>query len=384
MPGPGEVLVRIRAAALNHRDHFIRQHLYPAIGFGAPLLADGVGVIEALGSSSSSPPPSTLSLLGKRVLLTPFRGWAADPLGPEDDRRFAVAGGTRLYPDVGYAQDWIAVPAAEVEVCPAHLSDAEAAALPLVGLTAWRAVVTKSGLGLSFKKGEEAATTSGRGKNVLVTGIGGGVAIAALQFLVAFGCNVWVTSSSEAKIKRAVETLGAKGGVSYRDGDNDAANNNGGKPVPWDKKLAALLPRDRPLLDAVIDGAGGDVVAKTALRLLRPGGVVVSYGMTVGPRMDWLMGAVLRNVELRGTTMGSRAEFADMVAFVAERGVAPVVSRVARGLENLEAIEDLFKEIRDGSQFGKLVIEISSSGSAEDVDGDEDEDEKNKKADAKL
>ncbi|KAK7752559.1 hypothetical protein SLS62_005527 [Diatrype stigma] len=382
VPGPGEVLVRMRAAALNHRDHFIRQHLYPGIGFGVPMLADGVGIVEALGPDdvNSSPSPSkpkggTGALLHKRVLLTPMRGWAADPVGPEDERRFAVAGGGRNYPDVGYGRDWAAVPASEVEPCPEHLSDAEAAALPLVGLTAWRALVTKANLGLCFSRDDKEGKGKER-KNILVTGIGGGVALAALQFAVGFGtCDVWVTSSSTSKIERAV-ALGAKGGVLYRDDNNSTS-------TTWDKKLATQLPPGRPYLDAVIDGAGGDVVARAALRLLRPGGVVVSYGMTLGPKMDWLMGAVLRNVELRGTTMGSRAEFADMVAFVKARRIVPVVSRVVRASEcwgqkkregegdvgyDFAAIEGLFADIRAGRHFGKLVIEISTA--ADDEDGD--------------
>ncbi|RYP27279.1 hypothetical protein DL768_011265 [Monosporascus sp. mg162] len=346
-PGPGEVLVRIHAAALNHREHFMRQHLYPGISFEAPLLADGVGTVTALGPSCSA--RAAELLLHKRVLLTPCRGWASDPAGPEDPRKFAVVGGSRVYPALGYAQDWIAVPEAEVEPCPDHLSDAEAAALPLVGLTAWRALVTKAGAPLIAGNGAE----NKAGINVLVTGIGGGVALAALQLAVARGCNVWVTSSSADKIERAV-ALGARGGVSYRDSAESG---------PWEKKLATLLPRERPHLDAVIDGAGGDIVART-VRLLRPGGIIACYGMTIAPKMDWHMGAVLQNIELRGSTMGSRAEFADMVAFVRERRIVPVVSRVTRGLDDLAGIEALFEDIREGRQFGKLVVEISSSGAA--------------------
>ncbi|RYO87243.1 hypothetical protein DL762_003404 [Monosporascus cannonballus] len=346
-PGPGEVLVRIHAASLNHRDHFMRQHLYPGISFESPLLADGVGTVTALGPSCSA--RAADHLLHRRVLLTPSRGWASDPAGPEDPKKFAIVGGSRAYPAVGYAQDWIAVPEAEVEPCPDHLSHAEAAALPLVGLTAWRALVTKAGAPLIA--GDE--TENGRRFNVLVTGIGGGVALAALQFAVARGCDVWVTSSSAGKIERAV-ALGARGGVSYRDSGDG----------PWEKQLAALLPHERPYLDAVIDGAGGDIVTRT-VRLLRPGGIIANYGMTIAPKMDWHMGAVLQNIELRGSTMGSRAEFADMVAFVRERRIAPIVSRVARGLDDIAGIEALFEDMREGRQFGKLVVEISSS-----TDGD--------------
>ncbi|KAI0013151.1 NAD(P)-binding protein [Xylariaceae sp. FL0662B] len=323
VPRPGEVLVRLHAAALNHRDFFIRQHLYPGLSFENPLLADGTGTIVG---------PQSSPLLGRRVLLTPCRGWAAAPEGPEDPGRFSVIGGAALYP-VGMAQDYVCVSSDEVELCPAHLTTAEAAALPLVGLTAWRALVSKSGNAVA-------------GRNILVTGIGGGVALAALQLGVALGCRVYVTSGDPGKIARARAELGAAGGVSYRD-------------PAWEKALAAQLPPERPYLDAVVDGAGGDVVGRT-VRLLKAGGVIASYGMTLGPRMDWLMSAVMKNIELRGSTMGSRAEFRDMVEFVRRKQIRPVVSRVVRGLDNLEAIDGLFEDMRAGRQFGKLVIEISS------------------------
>ena len=324
--------MRISAVALNHRDLFIRQHLYPAIAFGEALLADGYGVVVAAGAKV----PGRDALLGRPVVLTPSRGWAADPAGPEDAARFAVVGGTTVLPGTGTAQEWVAVPHSEVEPAPAHLTPAEGAALPLVGLTAWRALVTKAGIG----PGGGAA-----GRNVLVTGVGGGVALAALQFGVALGANVFVTSGDGAKLERA-RLLGAAGGVSYRDAD-------------WDRQLAAMLPEGRPFLDAVVDGAGGDVVKRT-VKMLKPGGVIACYGMTVGPKMDWSMQAVMKNVELRGSTMGSRKEFKDMVDFVREHEVRPVVSRVVKGLDDLEAIDGLFEDMNQGKQFGKLVIEIAS------------------------
>lgn len=143
-------------------------------------------------------------------------------------------GGTKTNP-AGTLADVVLLDASELEEAPSHLSDAEAAALPLTGLTAWRAVFTKSG-------------NAKPGHNILITGIGGGVALMALSFAVAQGCNVYVTSGNEEKIQQA-KALGAKGGVIY-------------KEQGWDKKLQGLLPKDRPTLDAIIDGAGGDVVAK--------------------------------------------------------------------------------------------------------------------------
>lgn len=328
-PGPNEVLVRINAASLNHRDLFIRRHLYPGISFTSPLLADASGTVVALGDGSDS------SLLNKHVVLTASRGWDSDPAAPEDPRGPVILGSSKYSP-LGMAQEYIVVSESEVEQLPPHLSATEGAALPLVGVTAWRALVTKSG-------------AAEAGRNILVTGIGGGVALAVLQFASAMGCNVYVSSGSPEKIEKA-KALGAKGGVSYK--------TNG-----WEKELAAMLPKDRPVLDAVIDGAGGDIVGKS-VKLLKQGGAIVQYGMTVSPKMDWLMAANLKNIDLRGSTMGSRKEFKDMVAFVREKKITPVVSRVVRGLDNLEGIDGLFKEMDEGRQFGKLVVEIAAEDSA--------------------
>ncbi|KAK3307601.1 uncharacterized protein B0T15DRAFT_183741 [Chaetomium strumarium] len=326
-PGPKQLLIKLTAAALNHRDLFIRQHLYPGISFDHPLLADGYGVVTQVGDDCAA---DSRALLHKPVLLAPMRGWESSPEGPEDlGTRFAILGGSLQTP-VGTAQEWVVVGEDNVVLAPEHLSPAEGAALPLVGLTGWRALVSKSG-------------NAERGRNILVTGIGGGVALQVLQFAVALGCNVFVTSGDEGKIERARE-MGAVGGVNY-------------KSDGWEKQLGAMLPKERPYLDAVIDGAGGDVVGKT-IKLLKPGGVIACYGMTVGPKMDWLMQATLKQVELRGTTMGSKKEFREMVEFVREHKIRPVVSRVSKGLDNLDGIEALYDDMKTGKQFGKLVILI--------------------------
>jgi len=89
------------------------------------------------------------------------------------------------------------------------------------------------------------------------------------------------------------------------------------------------------------------------------GGVIVSYGMTISPTMPFLMNAVLKNIELRGSTMGSRKEFADMVKFVVSNHLKPVVSRTVSGLDNLDGINSLFEDMKSASQFGKLVIEVA-------------------------
>ena len=86
--------------------------------------------------------------------------------------------------------------------------------------------------------------------------------------------------------------------------------------------------------------------------------------MTLSPKMDWSMNAVLKNIELRGSTMGSRKEFEDMVAFVNAKQIKPIVSRTIKGLDNIKDIEGLFDDIKKGSQFGKLVIEVSGDSSS--------------------
>jgi NADPH:quinone reductase-like Zn-dependent oxidoreductase len=198
-PKANEVVVKIAAAALNHRDLFIRQHLYPAIGFGVPLLADGAGTVIATGSSSDAQ-----KWKGKRVVINPGSGWKDHPDGPEDPVGYKILGGTKVNPS-GTLGDYIVIDAAELEEAPEHLSDVEAASIPLTGLTAWRAVITKS-------------DNAKPGRNILVTGIGGGVAIMALLFANAAGARVYVTSGSEEKLQKAKE-LGAAGGVNYKDKD---------------------------------------------------------------------------------------------------------------------------------------------------------------------
>jgi NADPH:quinone reductase-like Zn-dependent oxidoreductase len=233
-PKDGELLIRLTAASLNHRDLFLRQHLYPRITFDVPLGADGVGVVVDAGPKVQNPQ----QWKGKRVILNPGTGWKDDPDGPEDPEGYKILGGTKVEPR-GTLQEFIVADESEVEEAPTHLSDAEAAALPLTGLTAWRALITKAG-----------EKNSKDGAAILITGIGGGVALMALRFAVARGADVFVTSSSEAKLKRAVE-LGAKGGVNYKEDG-------------WEKKLLAQLPSGKKTFDAIIDGAGGDIVEKGA------------------------------------------------------------------------------------------------------------------------
>lgn len=237
-PQGRELLVKLTAASLNHRDLFIRQRLYPGVAFDVPLLSDGVGIVVGAGPNVSNAD----KWQGKRVILNPGIGWKDCPDGPEEPTGYNILGGTRNYKK-GTLQEYITIDESEVEEAPAHLSDAEAAALPLVGLTGWRALVSKAG-----------ERNSKDGAAILVTGIGGGVALMVLRFAVARGAHVFVTSSSQEKIQQAIE-LGAAGGVSY-------------KEEKWDEKLLRMLPSGKRNFDAIIDGAGGDSIEKS-VRLLK-------------------------------------------------------------------------------------------------------------------
>ncbi|KAI1318116.1 hypothetical protein EDD11_007168 [Mortierella claussenii] len=311
-----QVLLEINAVSFNHRELWIRKGQYPGIVFGSVLGADGVGrVVDIKGG------PSKLQL-GDRVVVMPSIGWTKDPRGPED--AYYILGGGHAG---GVFTEYYVAEQDNIFKAPDHLSDVEAAALPLAGLTAYRAL---------FTKGQVA-----QGQNVLITGIGGGVALMALAFAVAAGANVYVTSSDEDKIAKAVR-LGAKGGVNYKD-------------VKWGQNVQKLA--DGEFFDVVIDGAGGDG-AKTFSKILRLGGIIVSYGMTVKPQVDYTMAAVLRNIEIRGTTMGSRREFEQMLEFVSTHKLKPVVSQVWHGLE---FSEQAFNTMKSGTQFGKLVLSLKTA-----------------------
>ncbi|KXN92663.1 hypothetical protein AN958_11764 [Leucoagaricus sp. SymC.cos] len=314
----GEVLVETAAAAFNHREVWIRKRLYPGIVVGSTLGADGAGVVVASGTKNDP-------LVNKRVFLVPFRGWEKDPVGPES--AFGILGGGAL-PPIGTFSEYITVERDQVIPTPDHLSDVEAAAWPLGAVTAWRATMVN---------GEVQA-----GQKVLITGIGGGVALIALQLCVAKGASVYVTSGNPEKIRKAIQ-MGAKGGVSYKDAD-------------WPTQLATLLKKtsSRPQLDAVIDSGGGDIMAK-ANKVLKQGGRVVCYGMTAASKITFAMRDVLKNQKLLGSTMGSHQDLIDATNFLAQHRIVPPVSHV---IDGLESAEQGFELLSRGDQFGKIVIKL--------------------------
>ena len=196
-----------------------------------------------------------------------------------------------------------------------------AAALPLAGLTAWRALFTRAHL----KAGER----------VLVTGVGGGAALFALQFAVAAGASVFVTSSSAEKISRA-QALGAQGGVNYRDAD-------------WSEQLLKLAGG---AFDVIVDSAGGEGFA-SLIDLTKPGGRIAFFGATTGnPKGLDVRKCFFRQINLLGTTMGSPADFAGMTALVAEKKITPVVDKVFP----LAQADAALRYMEASAQFGKIVL----------------------------
>ncbi|GAA5948004.1 hypothetical protein JCM10213_007016 [Rhodosporidiobolus nylandii] len=324
-PSEGQVLVKVLAAGFNHRDVFQRQSLYPGTIFSTPSVPSILGA-DAVGILSSPGHP----LSGQRVLLAPSVGWNESSTGPDvPNQPFGILGGVSQTGGRGTYAEYIVVGKDDVIACPEHLTREQAAAVPLGALTAYRAVFTKA----QVKQGD----------NVLVTGIGGGVALLALQFCVAAGANVWVSSSSEEKIKRAV-SLGAKGGVNYTD-------------PAWPKTLASLIAStsSKKTLDAVIDSGGGPIANQVA-RVIKDGGIVACYGQTSGKPLEVGMGFVLKNAEVRGSTMGSRAGFFAAVEFIAQHKIVPVLDTV---LDGLDEADQGFELLKRGGQFGKVVINIS-------------------------
>lgn len=308
-PGAGEVRVKLKCAALNRRDVWITVGAYPRIQFPSVAGSDGAGVIDAVGAGVAA------SRVGEEVVIYPALEWGDDPRcgGPN----FRVLG----MPDQGTHAEYICVPESSVHAKPAHLSFAEAAAFPLAGLTAWRASVTH---------GEVQA-----GQKVLVTGIGGGCATFALMWAKHHGAEVYVTSSSQAKLD-AARALGASGGYNYREDG-------------WAKQLAKATGG----IDLVVDSAGGDGM-NDVLDTLGNGGRYVFFGATQGNPSKGLNMAKLffRQVRIQGTTMGRPEEFRAMVDFINAEQLRPVVDHVYPFAEAVTA----HRRMLESEQMGKLVL----------------------------
>ncbi len=185
----GQALVRLKFAALNHRDQWIRAGQYAKIVYPTILGSDGMGEVVQVGNDALS------HWLGKAVIINPNLNWGDEP-SYQDMQRYEILG----MPSQGTLAEFIAVNVDRLHEKPDYLSDEEAAAFPLAGLTAYNAL---------FNKGKATADM-----NILISGVGGGVAQFAFQFALGIGAKVWVTSSKEEVLEKCVE-MGAAGRVNY-------------------------------------------------------------------------------------------------------------------------------------------------------------------------
>lgn len=303
-PSPDQTVVMLRAAAFNRRDYWITQGLYPNVQMPVTLGSDGAGVDEATGAE---------------VIINPGLGWGDRQVAQSPD--YSILG----MPTDGMFAEQVAVPTQNVHPKPEHLNWAEAAALPLAGLTAYRALVNQGGLQPD--------------ETVLISGVSGGVATFALQFAVALGAKVLVTSSSAEKIDKA-QSLGAIAGYDYRQDD-------------WTQQIL----QDHGPVDLIIDSAGGDGYANL-VDAAAFGGRIVNYGSTTGPpkQLD-LFKVFWKQLHLIGSTMGSPADFEAMLTLIKEEQIRPAIDRVLP-FDQANGAFDCFAQ---HDQFGKIVLHITEA-----------------------
>lgn len=307
---PGEALVKIKAAALNRRDYWITVGKYAGIKYPTILGSDGAGTVAEVGSDADK------NWIGQDVIINPGYDWGDDPNFQSPD--FKILG----LPADGTFAEYVKVQAQQLHRKPAHLTWEQAAAIPLGGLTTYRALFTKG----QIKKGH----------TILITGVGGGTGTFALQFALAAGCRVFVTSGSGDKIDKA-RHLGAAAGVNYKAQD-------------WAEQLQHLSGG----FDVIIDSALGDGFAKLP-DICKPGGRIVIFGGTAG-NIPALNGRKIfwRQLQIMGTMMGSPDDFTAMLELVNGHKIIPVIDEVFPLAETDTAV----KKMENSSQFGKIVLTV--------------------------
>lgn len=317
---PGDVRVRLAAGALNHLDLFVVQGL-PGVTIVPPwvLGGDGAGVVESVASGVTTVRP------GDRVVINPGISDHDCEYCRDGEQslcvKFALLGEHRP----GTFAEYVVVPAWNVRPIPASVSNEAAAAFTLATLTAWRMLVTRAKLVA--------------GENVLIQGIGGGVAVAALQIAKARGARVWVTSGSDEKLAKAA-ALGADETLNYR-------------TVDVAREIRARTHKRG--VDVVVDSVGAATWAQS-LGALGKRGRLVSCGATSGPAVETDMRRMFWNQwTLMGSTMGNDAEFDAVVAELAAGRLVPPVDTVFPLDEGRRA----FERMSERSQFGKIVLSIA-------------------------
>jgi NADPH:quinone reductase-like Zn-dependent oxidoreductase len=348
-PGEGEAIIRVYAASLNHRDVWIQKGQYAGLKYPIVPGSDGAGVVVSVnppygggeaggmgsflvgggaeagresqsggaGTAIGASATGSEAWIGRRVIINPAINWGSNQ-AYQDPKDFRILG----LPDDGTFAEYVKVPIQNIIEMPAHLSFEEAAALGVASATAYRAVAVRAGVQ--------------PGEKVLITGIGGGVALFALQYAVALGARVYVTSGSGEKIDKAI-ALGALGGANY-----GAAG--------WGQSLQELAGS----FDVIIDGAAGDGIDEL-LNLAAPGGRIVFYGATRGnPSALTARRIFWKQLNILGSTMGSPEDFHSMMTFINGHRIHPVIDKVFPFAEG----EAAMRRMDDAHQFGKIVIKV--------------------------
>jgi NADPH:quinone reductase-like Zn-dependent oxidoreductase len=315
-----EVLIRIHAVGLNRLDLWVAQGL-PGVNYSLPHVvgSDAAGTVMEVGSSESGFRP------GDRVMINPTLSCGNCPFCLQGEESLCQHLRVLGEHQAGTAAEYVVVPAANLASVPASMPWPEAAAFSLATLTAWRMLTTRGRLQ--------------PGETVLIWGIGGGVAIAALQIARYLGARTIVTSSTPAKLEVA-RRLGA-----------DALLDHGQVDVADEVRK---LTEGRGV-DAIVDSVGAQSW-RGSLRSLRKGGRLIVCGATTGPTVSLdLRRLFWHQWSLLGSTLGSRREYAEVVRLAGQGKLWPVIDQVVPWDSALLALERLAR----GEQIGKLVIEVA-------------------------
>ena len=311
-PGPGEVLVRIRAASLNYRDLLVSQGKYPGLIKPSVIpLSDGAGEVVEIGAGVRAIGS------GARVTSTFYPDWISGPISEEATT--LVPGGSLD----GVLAEYVALPERAVVPMPPTLSFEEAATLPSAALTAWTALMHTA----NIKAGDV----------VLVLGTGG-VSVFALQFAKLHRATVILTSSSSDKLARA-SAMDADHVLNYRESPE------------WDVEVLRLTGGRG--VDVVIE-VGGAGTLERSLRSVRKGGTVVMVGRLAGLGTMDPLAVMRRAVRLIGINVGSRQAFLEMNRAITSCGLHPMIDRIYPFAEAMAA----YLHLAGGTHFGKIVITL--------------------------
>ncbi len=314
-PGPGQVLLKMRAVSLNFRDLRMVEGLYnPRQALPLVPASDGVGEVTELGAGVDR------VKVGDRVCPLFAQGWIAGR--PERERIRRTLGG----PLDGTLAEYMVVDAESVVKAPGHMSDEQAACLPCAGVTAWNALVT---------------TGRVRAGDVVLTQGTGGVSVFAVQIARLLGARVIATSSSDAKLERVLE-LGASDGINYK------------KDPEWGKTARGLTSGGRGV-DHIVEVGGGHTL-KQSLKAIAPGGQLSIIGVLSGVATDLSVLPILMNgIRLHGVFVGHRDSFEAFVRACEVDQLDPVVDRVYP----LEEAREAFEYMKSGGHFGKVCIRVA-------------------------